>query len=36
MDYSQRLESVLELARLRGTTLEAQMKTLGIPPYEHE
>ena len=36
MDYSQRLESVLELARLRGTTLEAQMKSLGIPPYGHE
>ena len=36
MDYAQRLEIVLELARLRGTLLEAQMKTLGIPQYTYE
>ena len=36
MDYAQRLGLVLELARLRGTSLEAQMKTLGIPQYTYE
>jgi hypothetical protein len=36
MDYAQRLGLVLELARLRGTTLESQMKTLGIPQYTYE
>ncbi len=36
MDYAQRLGLVLEFARLRGTTLEAQMKTLGIPQYTYE
>lgn len=36
MDYAQRLGLVLELAHLRGTTLEAQMKTLGIPQYTYE
>ena len=33
MDYARRLESVLALARLRGTTLEAQMQALGIPQH---
>jgi hypothetical protein len=36
MDYAQRLGLVLELARLRGTSLETQMKTLGIPQYTYE
>lgn len=36
MDYAQRLGLVLELAHLRGTSLEAQMKTLGIPRYTFE
>ena len=36
MDYAERLGHVLELARLRGTSLEAQMKTLGIPQYTYE
>ena len=36
MDYAQRLGLVLELARLRGMSLEAQMKTLGIPQYTYE
>ncbi len=36
MDYAQRLGLVLELARLRGTSLESQMKTLGIPQYTYE
>ena len=36
MDYAQRLSFVLELAHLRGTSLEAQMKTLGIPQYTYE
>ena len=36
MDYAQRLGLVLELAHLRGTTLEAQMKTLGIPQYTYD
>lgn len=36
MDYARRLESVLELARWRGTSLETQMQTLGIPQYSYE
>lgn len=36
MDYAQRLGVVLELAHLRGTSLEAQMETLGIPQYTYE
>ncbi len=36
MDYAQRLGLVLELAHLRGTSLESQMKTLGIPQYTYE
>ena len=36
MDYAQRLGLVLELAHLRGTSLETQMKTLGIPQYTYE
>lgn len=36
MDYAQRLERVLQLARLRGTSLEEQMQTLGIPQYSYE
>lgn len=35
-DYAERLGQVLELARLRGTSLEAQMKALGIPQYTYE
>ena len=33
MDYAQRLGLVLELANLRGSTLTAQMKALGIPKH---
>ena len=36
MDYARRLEDVLTLARLRGTSLEAQMQALGIPQYSYE
>ncbi len=36
MDYARRLESVLELAHWRGTSLEAQMQKLGIPQYSYE
>ncbi len=36
MDYAERLGFVLELAHLRGTSLEAQMKTLGIPQHAYE
>ena len=35
-DYAQRLGFVLELARLHGTSLEAQMKALGIPQYSYQ
>ncbi len=35
-DYAERLGHVLELSRLRGTSLEAQMKSLGIPQYTYE
>ena len=31
IDYAQRLERLIQLARLRGTSLEEQMQTLGIP-----
>ncbi len=36
MDFAQRLDRVLQLARLRGTSLEAQMQALGIPQYSYE
>ena len=36
MDYARRLESVLALARLRGTSLEELMQSLGIPQYSYE
>lgn len=35
-DYAQRLSFVLELARLHGISLEAQMQALGIPQYSYE
>ena len=33
IDYAACLMSAIKLADLRGTTLEAQMAALGIPPY---
>ena len=36
VDYAQRLDGVLQLARLRGTSLEAQMQALGIPQHSYD
>ena len=35
MDNAERIGRVAELARLRGTTLEALMKSLGVGPRPH-
>lgn len=35
MDNAERIGHLAELANLRGTTLEALMKTLGIGPHSH-
>ncbi len=35
MDNARRIRHLIELARLRGTTLDALMKSLGIGPRSH-
>lgn len=35
IDNAQRIENLIELAHLRGTTLDALMKALGIGPRSH-
>ena len=36
MDYAQRLGLILELSHIHGISLDAEMKTLGIPRYSYE
>jgi len=36
MDNAERIEYLVELANLRGTTLEALMQSLGIGPHTHD
>jgi len=36
IDHARRMESVLALARLRGTSLEEQMRALGMPQYTYK
>lgn len=36
IDHARRMESVLALARLRGASLEEQMRALGMPQYTYK
>jgi hypothetical protein len=36
IDHAQRMERVIQLARLRGTSLEEQMQALGIPQHTYK